>query len=76
MIFFVIILFFFFVCFFFYCFKKYNNFNKLIFIFGKKGFGKSIYMVFLMLKYFCKGWIVYINMMDVVIFGVCIMDVQ
>ena len=30
--------------------NKYNNPNKLIFIFGKKGSGKSTYMVSLMLQ--------------------------
>lgn len=60
----------------FYCSKKYNNPNKLIFVFGKKGAGKSTYMVSLMLKHLRRGWNVYTNMTDVVIPGVRIMDVQ
>ena len=39
--------------------NKYNNPNKLIFIFGKKGSGKSTYMVSLMLQHLKKGWNVY-----------------
>ena len=31
--------------------RKYNNPHKLIFIFGKKGSGKSTYMVYLMLRH-------------------------
>ena len=50
--------------------NKYNNPNKLIFIFGKKGSGKSTYMVYLMLKHLKKGWNVYTNMEDVNIPGV------
>lgn len=59
-----------------YCSKKYNNPNKLIFIFGKKGAGKSTYMVYLMLKHLHQGWNVYTNMTDVNIPGVRIMDVK
>ena len=50
--------------------NKYNNPNKLIFIFGKKGSGKSTYMVSLMLQHLKKGWNVYTNMEDVNIPGV------
>lgn len=59
-----------------YCSRKYNNPNKLIFIFGKKGAGKSTYMVSLMLKHLRHGWNVYTNMTDVNIPGVRIMDVK
>lgn len=59
-----------------YCSRKYNNPNKLIFIFGKKGAGKSTYMVYLMLKHLRQGWNVYTNMADVNIPGVRIMDVK
>lgn len=59
-----------------YCSRKYNNPNKLIFIFGKKGAGKSTYMVYLMLKHLRRGWNVYTNMSDVNIPGVRIMDVK
>lgn len=59
-----------------YCFRKNDNPNKLIFIFGKKGAGKSTYMIYLMLKHLRKGWNVYTNMNDVNIPGVRIMDVK
>lgn len=59
-----------------YCSHKYNNPNKLIFIFGKKGSGKSTYMVSLMLQHLRRGWSVYTNMDDVNIPGVRIMDVK
>lgn len=39
--------------------RKYNNPYRLYFLFGKKGAGKSLYMVKLMLKYLKKGWTVY-----------------
>lgn len=39
--------------------KRYSNPYRLIFIFGKKGSGKSLYMVKQMLKYLKKGWTVY-----------------
>lgn len=60
----------------FYCSRKYNNPNKLIFIFGKKGSGKSTYMVSLMLKHLRRGWHVYTNMFDVNIPGVRLMNVN
>lgn len=50
--------------------RKYNNPYKLIFLFGKKGSGKSTYMVKLMLQDIKKGWTVYTNMSDVNIKGV------
>ena len=59
-----------------YCSRKYNNPNKLIFIFGNKGAGKSTYMVYLMLQHLRHGWTVYTNMSDVNIPGVRIMDVK
>lgn len=59
-----------------YCSRKYDNPNKLIFIFGKKGSGKSTYMIYLMLKHLRQGWTVYTNMSDVNIPGVRIMDVK
>lgn len=57
-----------------YCSRKYANPNKLIFIFGKKGAGKSTYMVSLILQHLKKGWTVYTNMFDVNIPGVRLMD--
>lgn len=59
-----------------YCSHKYNNPHKLIFIFGKKGAGKSTYMVSLMLKHLRKGWNVYTNMDDVNIPGVRVFPID
>lgn len=56
--------------------RRFANPNKLIFIFGKKGSGKSTYMVKLMLKHIKKGWTVYTNMADVNIPGVRIFDLE
>lgn len=56
--------------------QKYNNPNKLIFIFGKKGSGKSTYMVSLMLQHLKKGWNVYTNMDDINIPGVRIFSID
>lgn len=53
---------------------KYRNPYKLIFVFGKKGAGKSCYMVRQMLRYIRKGWHVYTDMEDVRIPGVRIID--
>lgn len=50
--------------------RKYNNPYKLYFIFGKKGAGKSTYMVKEMLKHQKRGWIVYTDVPDVHIDGV------
>lgn len=58
-----------------YCNYKYNNPHKLIFIFGKKGAGKSTYMVSLMLRHLKRGWHVYTNMDDVNIPSVRLFDV-
>lgn len=55
--------------------QKYSNPNKLIFIFGKKGAGKSTYMLKLMIQHLKAGWNVYTNMADVRLDGVRIMDV-
>lgn len=49
--------------------KKYNNPYKNIFIFGKKGSGKSTLMVHEILKHQKKGWICYTDL-DVNIPGV------
>lgn len=42
--------------------RKYNNPYRLFFLFGKKGAGKSLYMVKLMLRYLRHGWKVYTDM--------------
>lgn len=46
----------------FYFFHKYTNPYKLIFVFGKKGSGKSCYLVHEMLKHLKKGWTVYTDL--------------
>lgn len=56
--------------------RKYSNPYKCIFIFGKKGAGKSCYMVRQMHKYLRRGWNVYTDMADVLIPGVRIISVQ
>lgn len=48
----------------------YRNPHKLVFIFGKKGSGKSTIMIKYMIKYLKKGWNVYTDIPDVNIFGV------
>lgn len=59
---------------FFYLNRKYQNPYKLIFVFGKKGAGKSCYMVRQMLRYLRRGWNVYTDMADIRIPGVRIID--
>lgn len=44
--------------------KKYLNPYRLYLVFGKKGSGKSTYLVKLALKYVKKKWVVYTNMPD------------
>jgi len=60
--------------FFLYNSRKYRNPYKLTFIFGKKGAGKSCYMVKQMLRYQRKGWIIYTDMKDIRIPNVRIID--
>lgn len=59
-----------------YCSLRYANPYTLTFIFGKKGAGKSCWMVALMLRYLRKGYIVYTDMQDVNINGVRIVKVD
>lgn len=54
--------------------SRYRNPYTLTFIFGKKGAGKSCYMVREMLKLQKAGWIVYTDMSDIKIPGVRIVD--
>lgn len=56
--------------------RKFANPFKLTFIFGKKGSGKSTYMVKLMLRYLKKGWLVYTDMQDVIIPNVRIINAR
>lgn len=55
--------------------RKYNNPYKLTFIFGKKGAGKSCYMVHEMLRYMKRGYHVYTDMEDCRIPGVRLVTV-
>lgn len=54
--------------------SKYRNPYTLTFIFGKKGAGKSCYMVREMLKLKKQGWTIYTDMPDIRIPGVRIID--
>ena len=54
---------------------RYQNPYKCTFIFGKKGAGKSCYMVRQMHRYLRKGWNVYTDMEDIKIPGVRIVSV-
>lgn len=54
--------------------RRYNNPYRLIFIFGKKGAGKSLYMVKQMIKYLKKGWTVYTDIDNCKLSGVRIMN--
>lgn len=54
---------------------KYRNPYRLIFVFGKKGAGKSCYMVRQMHRYLRRGWHVYTDMQDIKIPGVRIISV-
>lgn len=56
--------------------KKWRNPWKLYLVFGKKGSGKSTYLVKLAVKYLKKGYNVYTNMEDMVIPGVRLIDIQ
>lgn len=73
MFFYVLILF---VAVFAYYSRRYNNPYKLIFLFGKKGAGKSCYMVRRMLWYLRHGWYVYTDMSDIKIPGVRLLTVS
>lgn len=61
---------------FFYLNWKYRNPYKCTFVFGKKGAGKSCYMVRQMHRYLRKGWNVYTDMTDVKIPGVRLITVS
>lgn len=56
--------------------RKYLNPYKLYLVFGKKGSGKSTYLVKLARKYMKKGWNVYTNMDELFIPGVRHFDIQ
>lgn len=56
--------------------RKYLNPYKLYLVFGKKGSGKSTYLVKLAQKYMKKGWLVYTNMEELFIPGVRHFDIK
>lgn len=55
---------------------KYKNPYKLYYLFGKKGAGKSTYMVKYMIRYLKRGWTVYTDMPDVAIEGVRLINAK
>lgn len=54
--------------------RKYKNPYKLFMVFGKKGSGKSSYLVRQAIKYQRKGYLVYTNMSDCCLDGVRLID--
>lgn len=56
--------------------RKYLNPYKLYLVFGKKGSGKSTYLVKLARKYMKRGWLIYTNMEELYIPGVRHFDIQ
>lgn len=60
----------------FFCSRRYDNPYKLIFIFGKKGAGKSCYMVHEMIRLSRRGWTIYTDMQDIYIPNVRIISVK
>ena len=58
------------------CTRRYINPYRLYLVFGKKGSGKSTYLVKTALRYVKKGWTVYTNMTDLNIPGARIFDIE
>lgn len=56
--------------------RQYVNPYRLYLVFGKKGSGKSTYLVKLARKYMKRGWIIYTNMDELYIPGVRHFDIQ
>lgn len=56
--------------------KRWRNPWKLYLVFGKKGSGKSTYLVKLAVKYLKKGFYVYTNMEDMVVPGVRLINID
>ena len=56
--------------------KRWRNPWKLFLVFGKKGSGKSTYLVKLAVKYLKKGYHVYTNMLDMTVPGVRLIDIE
>lgn len=57
-------------------FRRYRNPWRLYLVFGKKGSGKSSYLIKLAFRYLKRGWVVYTNMEDCVIPGVRIININ
>lgn len=56
--------------------RRYLNPYRLYLVFGKKGSGKSTYLVKLAKRYAKKGWSIYTNMPDMNISGARIIDID
>lgn len=56
--------------------RKYLNPYKLYLVFGKKGSGKSTYLVKLAYQHIRKGWLIYTNMDEFTLPGVRHIDIQ
>lgn len=56
--------------------RKWRNPYKLFLVFGKKGSGKSTFLVKLAYRYLQKGWNVYSNMPDLMLSGVRLIDID
>lgn len=56
--------------------RKWKNRYKLYLVFGKKGSGKSTYLVRTAYKYLRRGWSVYTNMADMMIPNVKLIDID
>lgn len=56
--------------------RKFGNPWRLYMVFGKKGSGKSSYLIKLAYRYLKKGFVVYTNMEDCVIPGVRLIDIR
>lgn len=56
--------------------RRYRNRWKLYMIFGKKGSGKSSFLVKTAVKYLRKGYIVYSNMSEICVDGVRLIDID
>lgn len=56
--------------------RRWRNPYKLYLVFGKKGSGKSTYLVKLAFNYLRKGWYVYTNMQDMMLPGVRLINVD
>lgn len=56
--------------------RRYLNPYKLYLVFGKKGSGKSTYLVKLAQQHLKKGWLVYTNMEELYMPGVRHFDIQ